>query len=185
MKKTYESTIDEAVNASFRIAEMAGTVQKQLWYGFIWILIIPPLVYLLFNRPYYPRLAMPLVFAVVLTAVHLLTYRDQMRKRIRKFLVKALGADQPVRSEYEINEDGLAFRKMGQEVRFSWSNVTDIIKTTHSIEVHMKPLGIAILPKRIFESDQELQDWLSFIENHRGSNQVLLGTARKLAARED
>lgn len=178
MKKIYESTIDEAVNVSFRIAEMAGTVQKQLWYGFIWILVVPPMVYLLFDRPYYPRLAMPIVFAVVLIAIHLLTYRDQIRKRIRKILVKALGTDQPVRSEYEIDEDGLVFRKMGQEVRFSWTNVTDIIKTTDSIQVLMKPTGIAIIPKRIFESPQELQDWIAYIEDHRGFN-ILRGIAAK------
>lgn len=183
MKKTYESTIDEAVGAYFRIAEMAGAVRKQLWYGFFWVLIIPPVVYAMFEQPYYPRLAMPIVFAVVLTGVHLLTYRDQFRKHIRKSLVKTLGTDQPTPSEYEIDEDGLVFRKMGQEIRFSWGNVTEVIKTTDSIEVHMRPSGIAILPKRIFESGQELQDWLTFIENHRGSNRGADRTSLRAAGR--
>lgn len=105
---------------------------------------------------------------MVFALVYLLTYKDVIRKRIRKRLIQALGTDKPIPSEYEIDEGGLVFRQLGQELRFSWANVKDSNITNESIEVIMQPAGIAIIPKKIFADASEAKEWIEFIEKHKG-----------------
>jgi hypothetical protein len=167
MKKEYQSTIEDAVEARFRLAELNGTVQKLKWIGPIAFLAILIYLFLLLDN-LVAKLIISGAAAVLLIPYHLSTYKKDYRKRIRKTLVKALETDQPVPSEFEIDESGLVWRKLGVEIRFSWANVQKINHTDDSIEVIMKPIGLAIIPKRIFEETEELQEWIKFIEVHKG-----------------
>ena len=177
MKKEYESTIEEAVEAHFRVAEHLGTIRKLKWIGLI---VAPGIFIALFFLIDY--LAAKLVVggsaALLFILYYLTTYEKDYRKRIRKMLVKALGTDQPIRTECEIDEHGLAFRKMGQEIRFSWANVKVLNETTKYLEIMMEPTGIAIIPKRIFAEPEEIHKWIEYIEDHKGSNKLLEHTSQ-------
>ena len=111
------------------------------------------------------RALVAILLSIVCTPIHLLTYKGRFRKSIRKALIKARGTDKPVSSECEIDEKGLAFRSLGQELSFSWKNVQALNQTNDSIEVIMKPTGIFIIPKRIFGEPAELQEWINYIED--------------------
>ena len=37
MKKEYESTIEEAVHAHFRLAELVGTIAKHIWMNLVFV----------------------------------------------------------------------------------------------------------------------------------------------------
>jgi hypothetical protein len=163
MKKGYNSTVEEAVEAQYRIAECRGTVRKLKWIGLLAIPVSFLTSFLLLDNPA-QRLICGAVASGLYILYHLSTYRKRYRKRIRKILVKMLGTDQPIPSEYEINESGLIFRQSGHEVRFSWDNVQSINRTADSIELLMAPAGIAIIPKRIFENPAEWREWIKFIE---------------------
>ncbi|MEJ2701401.1 MAG: YcxB family protein [Sedimentisphaerales bacterium] len=168
MKKEYESSMEEAVEVQYRIAEFLGTVRKLKWIGLLAIPVSFLTSFLLLDN-----LAQRLVCGAVASGLyilyHLSTYRQRYRKRIRKILVKMLGTDHAIPSEYEINESGLIFRRLGHEVRFSWDNVQSINRTEDSIELLMSPAAIAIIPKRIFENPAEWQEWIEFIEGKVGT----------------
>ena len=166
MKIAYLATLDEATNAYFRLAELAGTVRRQLWSG----LAMTPIMFLWIFLVIDDRSGGLIVGAasVSLYAVyHLTNYRKQIRARARKTLVQAQGTAEPVPATYELDENGLAFRKLGQELRFDWACVADLRETADAIEVLMRPTGIALIPKRIFKDPDEMQSWIRFIEAHR------------------
>lgn len=170
MKKEFQSTIEESVEAQLRLAELIGIVWKLKWIG----LIVAPGVIILLCFFLLNNLAAKLIIggsgAGLFIPYHLSTYKKNYRKRIRKVIKKTLGTDQPIPSEYEMDETGLIFRQLGQEMKFSWGNVQEIIQTDNSIEVLMKPIGIVIIPKRIFSKPTEWQAWVTYIYEHIGSN---------------
>jgi hypothetical protein len=105
---------------------------------------------------------------IIFVPVHVLTFERSYRRRLRKALVKAMGTDQPIPTEYEIDEAGLVFRKQGQEVRFSWGNVRELRDTGEWLELVMEPKGVALIPKRAFGSPGEQWQWVSHLEEHTG-----------------
>ena len=86
------------------------------------------------------------------------------RKKLRKIVIKMLETDQPIASEFELESDWLIFRRSGTEIKFSWSGIVEVLDKEDCIEVIMKPLGIMRIPKRIFDSAQEMQAWLDYIK---------------------
>ncbi len=173
MKKNYDSTIDEAVYAHFRLAGLAGTISQYKWYGLVWTPVIFIAMYSILPSTQLVRVVSASLISLAFVLLHLSTYKIGLRKRIRKMLVKAMGTDKPVPCEYEMDEDGLVFRKMGQEMKFSWTRVTVLIDTVDSIEVIMDPTAIAIIPKRIFTEPAELQEWIAFIEDHKNRDKAI------------
>lgn len=173
MRKEYESTLEEAVQANVRLAELAGILEKQKRAA----LALSPVAFLvLFLIPYGAfefGAVESLVLAVLTTLLYIflyvVSYKKKYRKEARKTVVRMLGTDKPVPCEYEIDETGLVFRKMGQEIRFSWGGVKEVNANGDVIEVITEPFGIAIIPKRIFLDPAELQEWVTFIKSHAGS----------------
>ncbi len=172
MKKTYDSTIEEAVHVHFRLAEIAGALANPKRH----ILLCIPIIFLASWLVWPGSPLGRLCFAGCLTAgmslVYLLTYKftygPQVRRHYRKLLIKARGTEAPVPTEYEIDETGLILRQMGQELRFSWDNVQVVNATENSVEVVMHPTAIAIIPNRIFEDHAEVQEWIAYIEQRMG-----------------
>ena len=77
-------------------------------------------------------------------------------------LIESLGTDKPVPCEYEFNEEGLIFHRLGTEIKFHWNKVKEINETEKSLEFIVEHGGIAIIPKRIFENDRQKDEWLNF-----------------------
>lgn len=172
MKKEYESRIEEAVHSGFRIAELAGIVSKQKWLGLLGSPVLFFVAYAIMPTSRIEKLIYASLIALMYIPVYLLTYKRQIRKQLRKTMVKALGTDKPIPCEYELDEAGLVFRKMGEELRFSWANAREVIDTDDSVEVIMEPTGIAVIPKRIFDEPAELQEWVKFIRDHMGTKAI-------------
>ncbi|NQT18785.1 MAG: YcxB family protein [Planctomycetes bacterium] len=171
MKKSYESTIDEATQARFRLAEVAGALSRQKGHAFFWVLPVFAYFYQIDpSASLGKRLTITALMSAGLIVLHLLIYKELVRRGIRKALAKALGSDQSIPSEYELDDDGLAFRQLGNEVRFSWANVVEVNDRKNAVEIVVKPTAIAIIPKRIFDGADDLQKWIKFIEDRRELN---------------
>lgn len=167
MKKSYEATLEDELHANFRAAELTGTVARQKWLGFIWVPLIFLIVWGVFPSDPNERLTIATLASVVFMPLHLLTYKRQVRRRIRGFLARARGTDKPVPAEYEADSEGLVFRSLGREVKFAWNTVASVRETDDFIEVVIEPTGIAVLPKRIFAGSEEAGEWVRFIEERR------------------
>lgn len=181
MKKQYESTIEESVRAHFRLAEVTGIVARQRLYGLIGVALGAAVAAAIFPMGMFERLLMFILVLGIMTPVHLLIYKSQLKKNLRKTLVKALGTDQPVPTEIEVDDRGYAHRKMGQEIRFSWDGVVEVSAEDDAIVLITEPAGVAIIPLRIFSSPEERDLWWVFIDaSRKGGNRT--GTPPPLPA---
>lgn len=155
MKIKYESTINEAIDAQLRILELSKTAKKWKWEG----LMFAPLLFVGFYFGIPEEKTVKLVFAtiasIIFIALYLGTYKKTLRKRARKLIIENLGTDKPVPSEWEFDEDGLIFRKLGTEIKFQWNRVKKISEDDKVLEFIIDNGGIAIIPKRIFEDEQQ------------------------------
>lgn len=168
MKKAYDSTIDEAVAAGYRIARHCGAIRKQRWMGLFFLPVAFLLFYLLPPYSTDVKLIMATLMTLVVAAAHLLSIGPLVRHNIRKTLVKAFGTADPIPAEYELTDDALVFRKLGQELRLSWQSVVRVDDSPQSLDVYTEPTGLAMIPKRIFTDDDELNEWREFIEQRMG-----------------
>jgi hypothetical protein len=174
MKKTYEATIEDAVEAQIRFCELIGTARNYKWAGLlvgpvvggVALLLLTYIPWNSFDGP--ARLIISGGVAVVCVSTWLLRHTTYLRKHIRRTLVKARGTDQPIPTECEIDDSGLALRMCGREVRFSWNNVQSISYRNDLIELIMAPTAVVVIPKRVFGDPAELQEWTKFIESHIG-----------------
>jgi hypothetical protein len=169
MKKQYEATIEEFVHTKFRLAELTGTISNQKWIGLVFALIASFALCGILDASLKERTIVFLLWSFIYIPFYLIAFKNLSHYRIRKAILKIIKTNKPVSSEFEIDESGLACRYLGQELKFSWGNVDKLNDADDSIEVIMKPTGIAIIPKRIFEEPAELQKWIQFIEDHRVS----------------
>ena len=166
MKKVYKNTIEEAAEANVRLAELAGLVTRQKWLGLCLVPFVFVIGCLIIPYDMKVRLLVAGFISVVFFVGHLLTVKDQIRRNARRVLAKAQGTADPMPCEYELTDEHLIFRKLGQELRFSWPSVVSVSRTATGIEVLMQPTGIAIIPARIFDRPEELQEWIRFIQEH-------------------
>lgn len=162
MKIKFESTIDESVDAHFRSMELSKIAKKWKWDG----LIIAPILFAGFYFCLPDTIAIKLIFAtgssMLFIAFYLGGYKKFTKKRIKKLLIENFGTDKPLPCEYEFEEEGLIFRRMGTDIKFQWSKVTKINETDKDFELIIGKTGIAVMPKRIFENEQQKNDWIAF-----------------------
>ena len=171
MKKAYKNTIEEATECHFRLCDLSGVVKQQKWMGLIWVPFIFGTVYGLLSGSSSYTPTSRLIFAgatgIFVLVVHFLTYKKQIYENARKIIIKTQDTAEPIECEYELTDEHLIFRKQGQEIRFGWQMVKEVNVTPTSIEVIVHPMGIAIIPKRIFDPDEKDQ-WLKFIRERQG-----------------
>jgi hypothetical protein len=172
MRIAYESTIDEATESALRVTEIVGAGRTWRWAGLIWTpFIFVPLFLLLDDLA--AKIVVGSVASGLFAVYWLSNYKNVLRKRLRRVLIKTRGTDRPVPSEYELSNDGIVFRQFGQELRFSWVSVAGVKVTETSIDVKMTPAGIAVIPTRIFGSPQEQKSWVAFIHEHTRRDEQL------------
>jgi hypothetical protein len=163
--------MEEVVEASYRLAEMVGTVRKMLWTG----LLLAPFIFLI-TYFIWDRSSVGFVIGIVATVLfaiwHLLSYRDQCRRQIRRMMKKALGTDQPVPCEFELTGDHVIFRKQGTEFRFDWDRIVEVVDTDDAIELITEPAGIVRIPRRIFRDGEQLASWTAFIRDRTGDGPI-------------
>jgi len=162
MKIKYDSTIDEAVNVQLRSCELSKTARKWKWEG----LIFAPLLFVGFYFGFPEEKTVKLVYAtmasILFIVLYLCRYKKTLRKKIRKLVLEKLGTDKPIPSEFEFNEDGLIFRQSGTEIQLQWNTVKKISEDDKVLEFIINNGGIAIIPKRIFENEQQKNEWLTY-----------------------
>lgn len=169
MIKKYHSTIDEAVDAQVRVAEQLGQLRIAKWIGLIFAPVIFIALYFLLDH-IFARIVVGGSSAILICFYHFSNYKNSIRKRLRKMIIKMQGTDQPVACEYEIDDDGLSFRKLDQEVKFKWKSIDYILESDDYLELFMRPAGIAIIPKRIFDTEDELKEWAEWIKRNTQEN---------------
>ena len=162
MKIQYNSTIDEAIEEQWRLLKLSRTARKMKWERLWAVPIVFFVLYLVIPDEISVKLIFAATFSVIFAVLDLSTYKKNVRRRIRKLIIENLGTDKPVPSEYEFDERGLIFRRLGTEIKFQWSTVTKINEDNKDIEFIIGNRNIAIIPKRIFDNEQQKNEWLTY-----------------------
>ena len=166
MKIRYEETIDEAVQTQLYLLKKSSVAKRLKWRFLIYsTLLLISLYFVILKRHY---ALSPVIVGCLAALTYLAIYIKGGKKRIRKFMIKHLETEEPIPSEYELSEDGCIFRQVGQETRFKWDYVEELIENDNDIVMRIARGGIAVIPKRIFFSDEQRNSWLKFIHNKTG-----------------
>jgi hypothetical protein len=163
----YEATIEERVAAQIRLYEVSGLMKRQRWLPLVLAPIGAGACYLVSPGPPGLRISAALFFAVVYSGIHLLIYRTELKRQIRKLLARQLKTTAPIPSEYEISDKGIVFRQLGMEVGFDWRAVEGIEEVDDAIEFVVSPAGISRVPVRIFRDAAERSSWLEYARAHQ------------------
>ncbi|MBD3369443.1 hypothetical protein GF402_03660 [Candidatus Fermentibacteria bacterium] len=162
MKLEYEATIDEAVAAHLRLMELSKTVRRLRRLGLLFVPLTFLLLYLTLPGEESAKLVFSIVAALVVAPLYLFFCSRFVRWNTRRLLVESLGTDEPVPSEYEFTEEGLVFRQMGTEIRFRWDRVIEVNERRDVLEFITENKGLALMPKRIFRDEGQMEEWLEF-----------------------
>ncbi|MEW6714344.1 MAG: hypothetical protein AB1306_04565 [Nitrospirota bacterium] len=166
MKIEYESSIEDDVAAQMKLLELTGQLRKEKYTALlIGVPLFALILYLIIPLPPIERLSLVTPFAFLLALLHLTRFKQKREKGIRKRLIKYFGVYEPITCEYEMNDEGIRFRRLGTTIIFSWNKVCKIEDSVEYLSFIVEPPGISMIPKRIFKSLGEQEQWKSFAEN--------------------
>ncbi|MCP5047168.1 MAG: YcxB family protein [bacterium] len=168
MKIAYETTVDEVTEAIVRHHEISGLITRRKWQALALFIVYFILYWLLVvqKAPTTINLWSSILAAVIGYAVFLAIIKTLVRMSVRRFVVKTHGTREPVPAEYELDKNGIAFRKQGKELRFSWDSVVAVNETDKSIELIIEPMAIVVIYKRGLNGPDRLSTLITFIEEH-------------------
>jgi len=165
LAKSYKTTIEEAVEANYRLSELTGILRRQFWQALFLLFIVCFAACAFISAPITEKLLLFSLLMITFTMTLKLIFPSSTKKQIRKALVAILGTDQPMDCEFSLNDEGITFKKSGQMISFSWKIVTKLNETPTFLELLTSPAGIMSIPKRVFDQ-QELVVWRDTIISH-------------------
>ena len=168
MKIDCDSTLDDAVLPHMRFFERKGLLRKLRFYVLRNALMLLAMGWITGTAAENSLLGLSIGLegSFLYLLFFLPNMKERFKKSAKKNMVETLGTDQPIPCSYELTEDRLIFREMGMELSFAWESVQEINESSETVDLFMLPLGTAIIPKRAFQADEELQQWKEYIRSH-------------------
>ena len=164
----YEASIDDAVDAAWRLANRTEAFRKQIRQHVIIVNIAAVLVvfviwvYLSDIRTISQWLLV--VFSLIIA--YFVTTRvtrgalvTQSQKQQRKVALEQFGGKPTISSEIELRSDAVWVRQLGMEMVFPWKVCTGVQDNPDDIEMNFSP-GICVIRNRHFPSPADRQKFL-------------------------
>ena len=167
MKIQYDETIDEAVATQLYLLKKSNFMKSVRWRIAIYSALLLVSLYFVVLKGYsswFPAVV-GFIAGLIFLLIHIARTSKRIGKNIRKLLIKTHGSDEPIPSEYELSEDYLIFRRADHDVRFKWEYVEKLFENDNDLVIHLAKSGIAVIPKRIFASNDQIDSWLNFISD--------------------
>ena len=165
---TYDATIEDAVDASWRLANRTRAFRRQLKINVVCagvgagIVLFAAWMYIVGMSPLNIMLGgvVAMLFGMVFAAVFVRVFEKEIRNQHRKVVAEQFGGKPFLQSELELRPDAVWVRQAGMELLFPWSVCTAIRNNPGDIEMNFTP-GICVVHNRHFSSPAERQ---AFIE---------------------
>ena len=165
LSKSYQSTLDEATEASMTLMSMSGAIKRD----YIAIFLACIFAFTAICSTSSESIQSKLVFGIILVMLGFLTVRPLHKSFLRWFtrrqIARLLGTKDPVDAVYSLDESGVSFEKSKQVISFRWDSIANCNETTTHLEILSDPCGMMRIPKRIL-ADDELNTWRSYIQSH-------------------
>lgn len=167
MKITYEPTLDDMVEPHLRAYFRSKTYQKTKWTTGIWGSLITILILWVFFRPDSTNAILFTVFggAAFGLIIHVLTFKDGVKKRIRKYVERENKGMSACLSEYTVVEGKIVYTGRNVSISFSLSDLVSITEDTERMELFFgADKGLCLIPLRVFQSPEEKSLFLSSLK---------------------
>ncbi|MAX24275.1 MAG: hypothetical protein CMJ19_07205 [Phycisphaeraceae bacterium] len=163
LKKEYQSTVEEAIEVQYRLCKQSDYLRRFKFYGLLWAPFMFALFYFMTSKDDH-GVVWGLAVSGTFIVIHMATYDKILRRRFKKTVLEKRGHNQPITAQYELDDQGLTFQSQGNSLTFQWQTITQMIVTDKDIEFRIKPQAIALIPCRVFDSDQEKKQWIEFAQ---------------------
>lgn len=172
MKIAYESTLDDMVEPQLRIYFRSKTYQKSRWTAGIWGSLIPVVIFWVFFRPDSTSEILLTVFggAAFGLIIHLLTFKEGIKKRIRKYVAREMKDTLPCLSEYNVNDGKIVYTGRNVSITFLLSDLISISEDAERLELSFgSDKGLCVIPLRAFQSPEEKSLFLSSLKSQQSA----------------
>ena len=172
---TYNATIDDAVDVSWRLANRTRAFRMQLQAKVICggigggLVFFAGWMYVVGTSLLNVVLAVVAgtLFGIVFASIFWRFLEREIRKQQRKVVAEQFGGRPTIQSEIELRPDAVWVRQAGLETIFPWALCTGVQNNPNDIEMNFTP-GICVIRNKHFTSPDE--------------RQAFLDTARRLSA---
>jgi hypothetical protein len=165
---SYDASIDDAVEASWRLANRTQAFQRQLRQHIIIASVAAGLLFLVVwiyigggRTP--SQLAITIVLSVGCGLIFPRMFRGelvkQIRKQQRKVVAEHFGGKMVIQSELELRPENVWVRQGSMEMTFPWNICTGVRDNPDDIEINFSP-GICVVRNRYFASPADRQNFL-------------------------
>jgi hypothetical protein len=167
MKITYESTLDDMVEPQLRVYFRSKSYQKNRRTAAISGSLIMTAAFWVFIRPQSTRTILLTLFLGVTTGLvtYVLTFKDGVKKRIRKYVAREMKDKPPCISEYTVTEDKIVYTARNVTIGFLLSDLVSITEDPERVELFFgADKGLCVIPLRAFRSPEEKSLFLASLK---------------------
>lgn len=161
----FDATLDDFVDAALRADSQLTSVQvwrrKDYLAGMVVNALVPGLgLYLLFPGSQEVRLFLSCFGAIIGASFYPFFYRKNIRDRYRKYYREVLGSGAPSSVEITLSHQGIFCKQKTGMTNYDWPRVKEIHETPDSIDFIMHEVGIVVVRKRGFASEDAKRQFL-------------------------
>ena len=164
---TYDETIDDVIDVSWRLANRTHAFRKQVQTNVIVAGAAAGVVFFavwIYNTGASPiNLVLAAVagvlFGIVFAAIFRRFFDTEFRKQQRKIITEQFGGKAAIQCELELRPDAVWTRQAGMEMLFPWALCTGVRNNPDDIEMNFTP-GICVVPNRNFASVADRDEFL-------------------------
>jgi hypothetical protein len=170
MHVEYDTTIDEIVDAYLRALSLSKAAKRARWQASLWTTLLTGIILFLWGTflraPITHRCAFTVLGVLVTTGGYNLTYRQNLRRRLRKHLLNQMPSGTSMRFMVELRDDCIWTKQAGNQMSFDWGNVSEVVDTGDALEVRVKGGGMVVVRNKGFQSQQERSEFLNVSKGH-------------------
>ncbi len=159
---------EDLVDASLRIMRRSTSVRSTRRNTTIYYAAMAfGVVVLIFRYSIWGLLGAAILSALLLLVLQL-SYENQARKNLRKFVKEQHGSDDQFTCEVELRPDALITTSEGCQHQREWDKVEEIVSTHDSVDIFVRGGGV-IVRNRAFASAEERARFIDLAQQYKNN----------------
>jgi hypothetical protein len=172
MEIKFDTTIDDLAEHHFRLFIRSKTYKKNRWFGAVGSFLGVGAVFLILKN--YSNAEFPLWFPLLLggigAIVYLVFYPDIMKKNIKNYHAKKIKDGLPCTTTYKIKDGHIICNSLNKDdVSFKISDLVNVKENEKLIELSFGPKVLWVIPKRAFESSDEIDQFKNILKSEQAN----------------
>ncbi len=173
MEIKFETSIDDLAEHRFRLFIQRKTYKKNRWLGMVGSFLGVGVVFLILKKYFNAELPLwlPLLLGSIGAIVYFVFYPDITKKNIKKFIAKTLKEELPYTTTYKIKEGHIICNSLNEDISYKINELVNIEEDENLVELSFDPKGLLVIPKRAFESMNEIDRMKNILKSKQGGGE--------------